>query len=569
MQRVRISLPQAIFALVVGVSLPLIVLATLLMWQLINAERNAVSGGHLAAARTLAALVENEVETHVALATSLASSQALRRGDLAGFHAEAAAVAERMPTTWIVLADARGRTILSTRQPFGGPLDPREITIEAAGRTPDLQRWDVSDLIADPLSGQLTTLLLFPFGEAEATRFTLAVAMQPAGFLKLIENKFGADAAVAILDRQRRFVARIPDHANRLGVLAAQTWRQAIEQTPVEGTAESITLEGVRSLTSYTATRFGWVTGLSYPLDVLYAPVRRQIWTMGVIGAGLLAIAMLIAALLSQQIAQEVRTVAHQAARLADAEVVPRERFHLREVQTLNGALADASQTLHLRLDELKNARVHQSFLLRELAHRLKNLLTVVNSMVRQTARSASSTTDLVAKLGDRVQGLAIGIDLLVNQQWQSAPLGALIAKQLAPFCPAEHRLTAAGPAVELSPDLTQSVGLALHEMATNAVKYGAWSNDRGTIRIAWEVESDGREQVLLLTWHELNGPVVTASPGRGFGQVVIAQAAGRGDRARSHLEFVPEGVRWHLTARLNQEQGFPAHPAAASANST
>lgn len=569
MQRARISLPQAIFALVVGISLPLIVLATLLMWQLINAERNAVSGGHLAAARTLAALVENEVETHVALATSLASSQALRRGDLAAFHAEAAAVAQRIPTTWIVLADERGQTILSTRQPFGSPLDLSEIAIGAAGRPLDLKRWDVSDLVADPVSGQLTTLLLFPLGDAETTRFTLAVAMQPASFLNLIQNKFGPDAAVAILDRQRRFVARIPDHANRLGAFAAPTWRQAIEQSPVEGTAESITLEGVRSLTSYTATRFKWVAGLSYPLDVLYAPVRRQIWTMGVIGAGLLAIAMLIAALLSQQISAEVRAVSRQASRLADAEVVPRESFHLREVQTLNSALADASQTLHLRLDELKSARLHQSFLLRELAHRLKNLLTVVNSMVRQTARSASSTTDLVAKLGDRVQGLAIGIDLLVNQQWQSAPLKTLIAKQLAPFCPAEHRLTADGPAVDLSPDLTQSLGLALHEMATNAVKYGAWSNDRGTIRVSWEVANVDREQILSLTWSEMNGPEVKASPGRGFGQVVIAQAAGRGNRARSHLEFEPDGVRWHLSARLDQEQGFPAHPAAAPATST
>lgn len=430
----RLSLSQAIFALVVGVALPLIVLATLLMRQLINSERNAVSQGHVAAARTLAALVENEVETHLAIATSLASSQALGRGDLAAFHAEATAIVQRMPGTWIFLADSQGRTILSTRQAFGQSLDGAELTLGAAGRPPDLKSYDVSDLVPDTRGGQVTTLALLPVGDAGLTRFTLAVAMAPAEFLKLITNKFGPDAAVAVLDRQRRFVARIPDHASRVGTLAAESWRQAIDQSPLEGSVESVTLEGVRSLTSYTATRFGWIAGLSYPLEVLHAPVRRQIWTMGVIGAVLLACAMLIAALLIQQIGAEIRAVTGDATILAEGEVVPRRALRLDEARQVNDALVDASQTLHMRLEELKSARVHQGFLLRELAHRLKNQLAVINSMLRQTARAATSTPELVEKLAHRTQGLAIGVDLLVNQRWQHAPLRALIEAQMQPF---------------------------------------------------------------------------------------------------------------------------------------
>lgn len=154
----RISLPNAIFALVVGISLPQIVLAILLMQQLTNAERNAVSGGHLAAARTLAALVEKEVDTHAAIASSIAASQSLRAGDLATFHREASTIVEGMLGTWIVLADQQGRTILSTRQAYGEPINPREMTLDAVHLPSDLKSPDVSDLVRDEKTGDLITI---------------------------------------------------------------------------------------------------------------------------------------------------------------------------------------------------------------------------------------------------------------------------------------------------------------------------------------------------------------------------------------------------------------------------
>lgn len=561
MTRLRFSLPQSIFALVVGVSLPLIVLATLLMRQLIDAERNAASSGHLAAARTLAALVENEVETHLAIATAMAASQSLRRGDLAAFHTEAVAITQRMPATWMTLIDNLGRTVITTRQAFGQPVDPREVTLNRAQRPADLKAPDVSDLFRDEVTGQWITLLLYPLADAGVTQFTVAVAMPPAEFLKLIENKFGPNAAVAVLDRQRRFIARIPDHDRRVGSLAAETWRRAIDAAPVEGTVESVTLEGVPSLTTYTATRFGWIAGLSYPVDVLYAPVRRQIWTMGVTGAALLAVAMLIAALLSLQMAAEIRLVSRDARALAEGEHVESRSLRITEAQALNTDMAEASKVLRLRMQELISSRIHQRFLLRELAHRLKNQLTVVNSMVRQTARGAASTTDFADKLANRTQGLAIGVDLLVNQNWQSARLNDLIEKQLEPFISAKHRVTTSGPQVELSPDLTQSIGLALHELATNCVKYGAWSNEIGTVAITWTLAENYPQQRLIMVWQEQGGPPVVPPERRGFGQVVIAQAGGRGEGAESKLEFAVDGLIWRMTAILNVGEGYPERP--------
>lgn len=127
--------------------------------------------------------------------------------------------------------------------------------------------------------------------------------------------------------------------------------------------------------------------------------------------------------------------------------------------------------------------------------------------MVRQTARGATTTTELADKLTDRTRGLAIGVDLLVNQSWQSAPLNQLIQRQLEPFSPSPARLVINGPEVLLNADLTQSIGLAVHELATNAVKYGAWSNDKGLIRVEWSVSVDDGDRILSLVWQETGGP--------------------------------------------------------------
>ena len=547
-----VSVRQALFALLVGVALPLVALASVLMHQLFNAERNAVSAGHVAAARTLAALVDNEIDTHTAIAASLASSRALANGDFATFHAEASDVAKRVIPTWIALSDATGRSLLSTLQPFGEPLPPREASAEAARIARETRQPYVSDIFVGALSGQKIALLEYPVIRNGEVIYMISVVVSPRSFLELIDNKFAANAAVAIIDRQLRFVARVPDHDNRVGTLAAESWRRAIAASPQEGSVESVTLEGVASLTSYARTRHGWIAGLSYPVEALYAPVRRQMLIMGVVSTLLVGLAIFCAFLFSRRLEGTITTLSEDARLLAEGEVVPTRRLAIREAQAISDVLSSASGTLRRRLQDLEMARQHQTFLLRELAHRLKNQLAVVNGMVRQTLRGAGSLHEFADKLTQRTQGLAVGIDLLVHQNWQQAPLGELVRGQLQPFLPGDHRLVLKGPDVDLDADLTQAIGLALHELATNAVKYGAWSVSSGTVCVTWHVEEEGAKRVLHMTWREEGGPPVTPPSRRGFGQVVISQAAGNREGATTQLLFEPSGLIWKLAIPLN-----------------
>lgn len=546
-----ISVRQALLGVILSVAIPLIALAVLLMRQSLTTERNAITNGHLAAARSLAALVENEIETHVALAATLASSSALVTGDLADFHRQATEVAQSALPTWIALSDRSGKVLLSSLKPFGEALPQREASALASAAVLSSRGPYLTDVLQGEVSGRHVAILEHPVIINAEIAYTISVVLHPENFRKLLAEKFGREAAVAVIDRQRRFVARIPDHEARVGTPAALSWRQEIEKSPQEGFAETVTLEGVPSLTSYAATRYGWIAGISYPLASLYAPVTRQLWLMVSLGGTLVLMAIAIAYAMARRITAPAAALVEDARHLAEGKVVGATRFGLREADEISEAISHSSRLLRQRLDDLDLAQKHQGFLLRELAHRLKNQLTVINSMARQTARSSDSTQAMSESLSRRIQGLAVGVDLLVSQNWREVPLEPLVRGQLAPFVPEDDRLRIDGPEVQLPPDLTQSVGLALHELATNALKYGAWSVPDGLVTCTWSLAEAGDGRSLTFLWKESGGPPCTSSTRRGFGRVVIEQAAGRGEGASSLLTFEPDGLRWAMTVRF------------------
>ena len=130
-----------------------------------------------------------------------------------------------------------------------------------------------------------------------------------------------------------------------------------------------------------------------------------------------------------------------------------------------------------------KEAQEHQRFLLNELAHRSKNQLAVIQAMVSQTAHTAGSLQEFVERLGQRLRALAISIDLLVAQDKLGAPLAEVVRQQLGAFEISEPRLIIEGPDISVSGDAAHAIGLALHELATNSIKYGAWSSSDGVVQ--------------------------------------------------------------------------------------
>jgi PAS domain S-box-containing protein len=189
------------------------------------------------------------------------------------------------------------------------------------------------------------------------------------------------------------------------------------------------------------------------------------------------------------------------------------------------------------------------SFLMRELAHRSKNLLAVVMGMARQTARQSQTVEQFQLHFDRRILGLANSQDLLVRQNWKGAYLDELIQAQLEVFVDVEgSRVRLNGPRVFLESDAVQNIGLALHELATNASKYGALSNAAGTIAISWRLDPKlANNRRLRLTWQEHGGPPVIAPTRSGFGRMVIERVVGQALQGTVSLEFASNGVVWHL----------------------
>ena len=206
-----------------------------------------------------------------------------------------------------------------------------------------------------------------------------------------------------------------------------------------------------------------------------------------------------------------------------------------------------------------KKAEEHNAFLLRELAHRLKNQLSLIQAIAGQTVRNATSLEEFEQKFAARIQGLSAATGVLVAENWTGAPLDDLVRKQLELFTVNELRLNSSGPTIVLSADAAESIGLALHELGTNCVKHGAWSTPEGMVSVTWTLERDAdKPPALRLRWQESGGPAVSPPKHKGFGHVVIERMVAQKLGGTVELAFDTHGFIWVLQVPSSQ---FTAGP--------
>ena len=197
-----------------------------------------------------------------------------------------------------------------------------------------------------------------------------------------------------------------------------------------------------------------------------------------------------------------------------------------------------------------KAAEDHIQFLMHEISHRSKNLLMVIQSIARRTARTAGSMEEFERRFERRLQGLAASHDVLVRENWQGAPLADLVRQQLAAFAEIQgSRIEVSGPEIVVTAEAAQALGLAIHELATNAIKYGALSVPAGKLSVSWAFDGDtGAARPLLLNWVEQGGPQVTPPQRKGFGHVVIGEMVERSLNGKVAMEFAPKGLNWRVS---------------------
>lgn len=198
----------------------------------------------------------------------------------------------------------------------------------------------------------------------------------------------------------------------------------------------------------------------------------------------------------------------------------------------------------------LKQSEEHVRFLLGEMAHRSKNTLGMVQSIARLTAKHGDPAT-FSERLIARLDALGRNNMVMINDQWTSVEIERLAKSHLRPYEDVdENRIDISGPRIVLTEKAAQAIGMALHELATNALKYGALSNETGKVKIEWGVDTrlDG---AFRISWLEQGGPQVSVPERLGFGGVVIRRMAASAVQGHVDLRYDREGLVWSLTAPL------------------
>ncbi len=219
-------------------------------------------------------------------------------------------------------------------------------------------------------------------------------------------------------------------------------------------------------------------------------------------------------------------------------------------VRNARGEIIGASKIAR-DIGERRRADEHKTLLIHELNHRVKNTLATVQALAMQSFRDGTQISVARDRFEGRLGALARAHDVLTNENWQGAWVKDVVVQSLAPFALNDERLQIGGPRVRLSPRQLLALSMALHELATNAAKYGSLSVDKGSIEVLWRVLSVGGPAELQLTWTEKNGPPVVEPTRKGFGSRLISQSLANELSGTVRLEFRPAGVVCRITAPI------------------
>ena len=390
------------------------------------------------------------------------------------------------------------------------------------------------------------------------------------------------DATVTVADRNGAVLIRLPSHDDWVGkALPAPFWSSltshrggVVDLPDLDGTSRitAVAAAGPDDLDSVTVS-------VGFSPDTAFADIdaatQRGLVLIG-LGAALALAAALLAgrAFIRQPVRRLLQAAAAWRAGALDTRsglAGPSEFGRLGEAfDAMAAALQTRESELRAEIDRSRHLQDRQALMLHELNHRVRNTLATVQSLARQGRRD----DDRGERLEGRILALSKSHDLLSRDDWSGASLRTALESALAPFeDAASRRFVLDGPDLDLSPRYVLALGMTIHELTTNAAKYGALAADGGRIEITWRVftaedQAGGRSRRLALEWRETGGPPVAEPRQRGFGTRLISGGISRELGGTVDLSFPPEGVRCALEVPLDEPDRFTSFRDPASGRS-
>lgn len=550
--------PRSLTAHLAGFALalvvPLLIFAAFGVFNFTQAEMTANAERLRQLAIDVSKDIDGEIANQMTFLRALAASDYLRQNNLAAFHekAQSASQAER---TNVVLLDSSLRTLLDTRVPYDAQ-PPAALDTSTGRLILESLAPQISGLVPSPGPDRQRTLNLgLPIIQNGVSRYVLLMTFTPWRLRNaILPSPLQDGSSITVSDKNGRIIIGEPEGSSKAHLPMAQPADEGKTGTLVV----RMDANGERWFEyAHVSQLTGWRTTVTTSGRFLEAALWQSLqWVAATaLLAGLLA--TILATLLGRRMAGSMSRVTLAARKLASGGVVGPEPLPLSEADQIMQTLALASTLIHERTaalqisEERSREQVeHIRLLMSELAHRNKNQLAVVQSMARQVSKGCISIDEFLERFSSRLGSMVQSQELVFGRNRGDAPLLHLIREQLAPFTDVDgSRLVVNGPDVALTAEAAQTIGLAVHELATNATKYGALRGSEGIITVTWSVYETGNGRGLRLVWREHGGPAVAKPHQWGFGQVVIERLAAQTLNGRVSYEFPPSGVVWTLEA--------------------
>jgi two-component sensor histidine kinase len=497
-------------------------------WYSWHQEKLRLGANLIATSRALAELTDQELTQADLVAHALASSEFLGQDALQGFSRQAIEVGRPFGYFTILSKVDSSRELMDTRLPLGATLRtlPRAWVMSAGAQPkarPVVRDADGHWVAAVQLVGPEKT-------------YVITIGIPVARFQSIIDReKLPPKWSSVILDQDWTIVARGVDPEKYVGHTGAN--REVMDLPGPDRTYEAAVLEGYRGFDARSRSeRYGWTAAVAVPQSLLFVQFLRPAVSAALAGFLISLLAVGAIMLFSLRLLRDIRLLASATEQLASGEFDSVPDLSIRELEAVAEGMRDASS--QLRAEE----RFRQ-LAVEELAHRLRNKVATIQAILSFPLRDHPDLRDAII---GRLRALSATDQLIIDTQGRGADLGTIIKAELGPY--EASRIVAEGPDVFLAPKLALTIALVFHELATNAAKYGAFSNDSGRVSISWSVTED----LLNLEWRERDGPSVSEPEHQGFGAQLIGSALGAFS-GTAEIRFEPTGLIVVMSATLRE----------------
>jgi two-component sensor histidine kinase len=520
-----------------AVAVPLLLLLGVLLLQSAWTQREQLENRISQILDALVNDLDRDLDRDITILRTLATSQALASGDWPTFYDQAKAGLQGR--AYLVLVDADGRQLVNTYVSYGEQPamtgDPETVRRMAKTKAPVVSNLFVSLVVKKPVFN-----VSIPILQDGQLRYVMSLGLLPDDLLALLSSqKLGPKWVTKIWDTHGAILARSRDNARYVGMPVPQNLREHGQRAIVRTT----NFDGADVLHATARSQVsGWGIGVNVPHSLITEQMRTSMLLSG--GAAVLAITIALGFgfHFARQITTSLSLASKAAAAFGHGQSFPITGSHLVEADAFLATLRNAQE-------ELSKAQSHQKFLVRELQHRTQNLFAVIQSIISQSLADGQSVAQAKQVITGRLQALARAHAILAGAAWEGASLREILKREFGKDFSDSVDVT--GCDIVVNAGAAHQFALIIHELTTNALKYGALSVPGGRISVAGKVdEANGASQFFLM-WSESGGPPVMKPTRKGFGSVILFDTAKQFGMDIG-VDYDPKGLKFELRVPMH-----------------